>query len=262
MMMINNLTINKLSQFKQGLLTEINRIKRQKMSYAADNNNVTISDALIEPDKYLNVIKNQPASLRWQIKDMLDFHDFEFIQKAYHVILKRVPDPVGLNHYLMKLRSGALNKIEILGRLRYSPEGQIKAAHVSGLRLRYFNKLLERIPIIGYSYLLIKNIFNLPSIVKNIQSIEAYTLAELQQSKQSLSFLKNISIQTKHTILSNESSQNDVEFRFKHQLAIQLARLKIINKKLNDVCMEQLPKINNDLTKINSIVNELKVKKI
>jgi hypothetical protein len=262
-MMINNLiTVNKLNRFKQRLLTEINRIKRQKMSHAADNNNVTVSDELIEPDKYLNDIKAQPTSLKWQTKEILGFHDFEFIQKAYHVILKRRPDPVGLNHYLMKLRSGALNKIEILGRLRYSPEGRTQATHVSGLRLRYFNKLLERIPMIGYSYRLVKNILNLPRIAKNIQSLEVYTLAELQQSKQSLSSLKHINFPTRRTMLSNENPQNDVEFRLKHQLAIQSARLKVINKKLNDVCMEQLPKISNDLAKINMIINDLKGEEI
>ena len=52
---------------------------------------------------------------------------------AYRCILKRGPDAGGLKYFLNNLRSGKMTKAEILGRLRYAPEGRGKKVKVTGL---------------------------------------------------------------------------------------------------------------------------------
>ena len=59
---------------------------------------------------------------RYQLNELVGFHDEEFVRTAYRAVLGREPDDAGLAEYLGKLRSGHYNKIDILHSLRFSPE--------------------------------------------------------------------------------------------------------------------------------------------
>jgi SAM-dependent methyltransferase len=72
------------------------------------------------------------------VADLLKYDDETFIKNAYKAILKREPDSVGYNHFLSLLRTGSLSKTEILGRLRYSPEGTQTRVEIKGLPFKYF----------------------------------------------------------------------------------------------------------------------------
>ena len=69
----------------------------------------------------------------FRVNELVKYEDREFILKAYESILWRKPDSNGFNHYLAHLRSGMLNKSEILGRLRFSSEGREKRVKIEGL---------------------------------------------------------------------------------------------------------------------------------
>ena len=70
---------------------------------------------------------------RYQVDDLLKYHDRAFVQHAYRAILKRGPDATGFNNFIDALRNGRLNKIDVLARLRYSAEGRAKRVHIEGL---------------------------------------------------------------------------------------------------------------------------------
>jgi hypothetical protein len=56
-----------------------------------------------------------------------------FVYSSYVTILNRLPDPDGLLNYLKELQSG-VSKLDIISRLRRSPEGQRRRRPLSGYR--------------------------------------------------------------------------------------------------------------------------------
>ncbi len=81
---------------------------------------------------------------RLTVTDLLKYNDEEFIKNAYKTILDREPDTDGFNNFLSFLRTGALSKTEILGRLRYSPEGRQTRVRIKGLLIKYFTSTILR----------------------------------------------------------------------------------------------------------------------
>jgi len=118
----------------------------------------------------------------YSIGDFLKLHDEEFVQFAYRSILRRAPEEQGLNYYLSSLRSGSLNKIEILGRLRYSPEGRKCKVKINGLLAPFLVNLAYKTPIAGYPFRLTSALMRLPCILRNAQEFEAFTHARFAQS--------------------------------------------------------------------------------
>lgn len=113
-----------------------------------------------------------------RVSDFLQFHGYDFINTAYSSILLRSPDARGADIYLEKLQKGELTKIDILGRLRYSPEGRQKKVHVKGLLFPFMFHTFFKIPVLGWGLRVVTGILNLPAVLKNIQKIEADTMAQ------------------------------------------------------------------------------------
>lgn len=111
----------------------------------------------------------------YNLKDFLKFHGVEFIDSAYIGILGREPDPEGYEYYLHNLRTGTMTKVEILGRLRFSPEGRAKSVIVKGLLPNFLIQSLFRVPVVGYFSRLFTGILNLPAIIKNFERLECYS---------------------------------------------------------------------------------------
>src|SRR4030042_3708997 len=86
----------------------------------------------------------------FHLKDLLNYHNEEFIRRAYLAVLKREPDPKGAGFYLELLTKGKTSKIDIIGRLRYSEEGKQKKVHIPGLVWFCFIHRIMRVPILGY----------------------------------------------------------------------------------------------------------------
>ena len=57
------------------------------------------------------------------VDELLELFDEPFIDTAYLVVLRRIPDADGRAYYLRRLREG-LHRIEILAQLRASKEGR------------------------------------------------------------------------------------------------------------------------------------------
>ena len=116
----------------------------------------------------------------YHINDFLKYHDLYFVMNAYRGILRRRPDSEGLRHFLESLRSGHISKAEVLGRLRYSPEGRVKKVKIRGLFWNFVVQSSFRIPVLGYFSRLTVGIVNLPVIIRNLNTLEANTFAQLQ----------------------------------------------------------------------------------
>jgi Domain of unknown function (DUF4214) len=84
------------------------------------------------------------SARRYHIDDLLKYDDQEFVWNVYLALLKREPDEEGLQGHLRELRNGRANKIDVLGRVRYSPEGKRKNVPIDGLRARAAVRRLYR----------------------------------------------------------------------------------------------------------------------
>jgi SAM-dependent methyltransferase len=113
------------------------------------------------------------------LNDLLPYQDEDFIRNAYRAILKREPDTEGLNDWLSRLRSGQLNKIEILGGMERSEEGCKKNVKIKGLWLRYRINKSYKIPVAGYFIRVLTGIINLPKIIRTLNAYQAFTDARL-----------------------------------------------------------------------------------
>ena len=131
---------------------------------------VTVSDAAS--------VANPPTTLA----GLRALRDRTFVQSAYRVVLGRDADPSGLDQYLRQLRSGAFDKVDILGELRYSPEGEQRGVDIDGLGWRYALRRLGRRPGIGWIYRWFKALLQLPSLVEVTQRHQA----EIEQTSMAL----------------------------------------------------------------------------
>lgn len=113
----------------------------------------------------------------YHVNDLLKFTDEQFVENAYRAILKRSADTVGRDGFLAGLRSGTLNKVDVLAKLRYSKEGREQAVKISGLLVPAALRALYRIPIAGYLLNLSVALVRLPSIVRSNRQFEAHMLA-------------------------------------------------------------------------------------
>lgn len=112
---------------------------------------------------------------RQTLDALLAFHDREFIQRAYLAVLGRHPDSDGERTFLTRLRDGRLTKAEVLGRLRYSPEGRARRVRVRGLLPAFALQTLFRLPLIGFALSWLNWCLRLPLLVRNFQTMEAHS---------------------------------------------------------------------------------------
>ncbi|UQZ83957.1 bifunctional 3-demethylubiquinone-9 3-methyltransferase/ 2-octaprenyl-6-hydroxy phenol methylase [Paenibacillus konkukensis] len=132
-----------------------------------------ISEWNINLPKFNNVNFLQPKD-EYHLSDFLNYHDEDFVRNVYRGLLKRNPEPQGMEYYLGQLRSGTLNKIEILGRIKFSKEARRNNIKVKGLTLPFLFNSFYKIPILGYFLRLIVSVIKLPKIIKNINQYEMF----------------------------------------------------------------------------------------
>ncbi len=88
----------------------------------------------------------------YHLNDFLTYHGRDFVMNAYHAILMRWPDSEALEYFVGNLTSGKMTKVEVLGRLRYSPEGRVKGVRVRGLLWSFGIQSSFKIPVLGYIF--------------------------------------------------------------------------------------------------------------
>jgi SAM-dependent methyltransferase len=132
------------------------------------------------------------ADDRYHASDLLKYHDRNFIQNAYRAILKRGPDATGYRSFVESLRSGRLNKLDVLARLRYSTEGRSKKVQIKGLFLPAAVRQLYRVPLLGYLLRFGVALVRLPAMVRYSQQFEAHVHAQQQLIVDHANHLSNL----------------------------------------------------------------------
>ena len=66
------------------------------------------------------------------LESLLGYYDEAFVRKAYITLLRRHPDPGGLNHFLNKLRQGR-SRLSIVEDIHASEEGRNVEPHIPGV---------------------------------------------------------------------------------------------------------------------------------
>jgi len=164
-----------LSQLRQGAIDKTQLIASFKCSPEGQAAGVDVTG--LSPIKLPTFSKNSVSidvRPEYQLAEFLSFHDEDFIQAAYRGVLHREVDSQGYQTYLHGLRQGELSKIEILGHMRYSPEGKAVGTIIKGLWGAFSLHLAFKLPVIGYVLALSCYLLRLPSIVKNFERFEAY----------------------------------------------------------------------------------------
>ena len=121
------------------------------------------------------------AGDHYHINDLLPYHDRVFVQVAYRAVLKRSPDQTESLRDLRRLRSGHVNKIDLLADLRFSPEGRAKGVRVDGLLVPSVIRRLGQLPLIGYPIRLCIALLRLPKQVHAQREFAGYVLAQNQE---------------------------------------------------------------------------------
>ena len=169
---------------------------------------------------------------RYDVHQLMAFHDGAFVQVAYLSILGRQPDPAGFEHYLSLLHRGH-SKAELLGQMRESEEGRAKGVEVRGLALRYRLARIFRLPGLGRLAQIAMAIWQLPVTQRNQRRFEDSVFSVLGQVQE------NARAQSERLRLAIEglgADQNllfDQLERLERRLARHRTRLELIRGAVN-----------------------------
>lgn len=247
---------------------EVNDVLREikkSLNYNEDTDIVLESNFNLPKFYSQNLLQSKNE---YNISDFLDYHDEDFVRNVYRGLLKRNPDPQGMEYYLEQLRSGRLSKIEILGRVSYSKEAKKNKLKVKGLTVPFFTNIMYRIPIIGYLLKLIVSIIKLPRIIKNLTQYEMFVNHRYTEQSKLLNnlvheleqFVMNINNRniTNHDSLkkimldiemenNNKQLIDEIDKTLK-EMDGKLSQYKQLNDKINEL-NELFTKINMEIEK-------------
>ena len=186
----------------------------------------------------------------YHMAELLKYQDMDFIHNAYTAVLRRPPDIQGGALYLEKLHTGTLSKIDILGRLRYSREGRVKKVPVKGLFFRFFFRMLQGIPLLGRVIKLLTSIVNLPTVLKNIQTLESTLYAHNRIAREDTAQIRAHLVGLNNHI---ENLQGEITY---YQRASRKATRKETDEKLN-TALNEIKTISENAH--NNALNEIKI---
>jgi O-antigen chain-terminating methyltransferase len=115
--------------------------------------------------------------------DLRDVRDFlalpldVFVDEAYRQVLGRPGDAAGSAYYQRALLHGRITRIEVLGRLRFSPEGRARGNRVPGVGPAFLFAMLYRVPVAGPLAALAAHLLRLPAHWQDRARLEATALA-------------------------------------------------------------------------------------
>jgi len=140
----------------------------------------------VSAENHFPQIKLQPdfqphSDHRYHIHDLLRFHDRAFVQAAYRAVLKRSPDETEMSRDLKGLRSGNVNKIDLLATLRFTPEGRAKRVQLDGLVFPTLIRRMGQLPLLGYVVRLGIAFVRLPNMVRDQREFGSYILSQQEQ---------------------------------------------------------------------------------
>lgn len=182
----------------------------------------------------LSALRLQPEFVpnpddRYHINDLLQYHDHAFVWNAYRAILKREPDEPGLNQYLKTLRSGRINKIDVLDSLRYSVEGESNGVHIEALGRRPFLRRLYRVPVLGYFVETLVAIVRLRAMIHSQRQYQGHVAAQDERIANHVNLVGKF-VQSESQELSELSASQKKIVDLQHQQVAALVREQLETK--------------------------------
>ena len=116
---------------------------------------------------------------RYQLDELLRYHDRAFVANAYAALRKRAPTQAELTRTLDDLRSGRRGKIEIIEDVLTAQTEGGPIIHVEGLPSPLLRRV-SRWPLLGYTLRLLRDLRRLPVLIRHQQQFEAYSMAQQQ----------------------------------------------------------------------------------
>jgi len=116
---------------------------------------------------------------RYDVDELLRFHDRTFVANLYLAIHKRAPSDEELLSALDDLRSGRQTKIEIIEHALAANNGQ-SSVTVTGLSSPILREI-GRWPVVGYWLRMLAGLARLPVLIQHQQQFEAHALGQQQQ---------------------------------------------------------------------------------
>jgi Domain of unknown function (DUF4214) len=127
--------------------------------------------------------------VEYRLEEFLQYYDEDFIRFLYPAIFKREPDAIGMSTGLEALQVDKLSRVHLLGRFRYSPEGERHGVIIRGLRPLYFLVRLQKVPVLGRVLSAFTNLKLLDDVdirTADVQAALAETEARLDATTHSL----------------------------------------------------------------------------
>jgi SAM-dependent methyltransferase len=140
-----------LDELMQRIRADVNRRRRDadaKGSESVYADRPAINGPTHSSSDSTRVDNAGPSSATVSYAELCALQDVEFVRNAYRVLLRREPEPDGLNLWVNMLRDGAA-KARILGAIRYSPEGRRAGVRIPGLGRSYAIQRVFGIPVVG-----------------------------------------------------------------------------------------------------------------
>lgn len=109
--------------------------------------------------------------LDYRIGELTDLQYRLFVERAFCAILKRAPDGAETDAQLRVLARGSA-KSEVLGNLRWSPEGRRVGVRIAGLLPRYALAKARGVPVLGYLLDWALTLAALPLMVRHQRATE------------------------------------------------------------------------------------------
>lgn len=122
------------------------------------------------------------ARLDYAIADLTGEHYTAFVDRAFRALLKRPPDEPGFEAQVRLLAAGA-PKAEILGNLRYSPEGRAIGTRVHGLLPRYALAKIARVPVVGFFVSWAIAFAGLPLMLRHQRAADTRSAAQFHEAQ-------------------------------------------------------------------------------
>jgi SAM-dependent methyltransferase len=140
----------------------------------------------VSPETVAPKLRLQPdfephSDHRYHVNDLLRYHDRVFVNAAYRAVLKRSPDDTEMVRDLTRLRSGNVNKIDLLANLRLSQEGRAKGVQLNGLAVPALIRRLGQLPLVGYPIRLGIALLRLPNSIREQREFGSYVLSQHEQ---------------------------------------------------------------------------------
>ena len=159
---------------------------RESMAAHGGESEVIRVEPAVSTENSFPQIKLQPdfqphSDHRYHVNDLLRYHDRAFVHAAYRAVLKRSPSETELLRDLKRVRSGDVNKIDLLATLRFTPEGRAKGVEVDGLVFPALIRRLGQLPLLGYVIRLGIAFVRLPNLVRDQREFGSYVLSQQEQ---------------------------------------------------------------------------------